>query len=383
MIVLHAAPICWDEIGGLAVSIPSLAAAQNRLDGVSAAVWTTVPSCCAAPPLNVPMFSYRRSQASGDTSVPCPIALPSPFNRPDLVVFHSTYIPVHAEIAADLRRLGIPYLICPRGGMTHYAQRYRWWKKRLGNLLFFRKMVADAEAIQCLTAGEAEATGDWRRPMFVAGNGVDLPEDGGSQRETRNGITRRRGRRFVFIGRLHMEIKGLDLLVDACGLAAQVLRHEGASVEFYGPGRSGRSADRQSHRLLAARIAARGVGDIVHLHEAVTGRAKADVLRTTDVFLHTSRTEGHPTAVLEALAHGVPCLLTPGTNVADEVQAAAAGWRVEATAESIAQSLQRLAETDPKEIENAGARASRWVAGRYSWPTVAAQTVEHYRRWAA
>ena len=383
MIVLHAAPICWDEIGGLAVSIPALAAAQNRLDGVSAAVWTTVPSRCAAPSLDVPVFSPRRTKSKGGAPVPCPAVLPSPFNRPDLVVFHSTYIPVHAEIAADLRHRGIPYLICPRGGMTHYAQRYRWWKKRLGNLLFFRKMVADARALQCLTAGEAEATGDWRRPVFVAGNGVDLPEDGGSQREIRDGTARRTGRRFVFIGRLHVEIKGLDLLVDGCGLAADVLRCEGASVELYGPGRSGRSADRQSHRALAARIASRGVGDLVHLHDAVIGRTKTDVLRATDVFLHTSRTEGHPTAVLEALAHGVPCLLTPGTNVADEVQAAAAGWRVEATAESIAQALQRLAGTDPNEIQNAGARASCWVAGQYSWPTVAAKTIEHYRRWAA
>ena len=41
-----------------------------------------------------------------------------------------------------------------------------------------------------------------------------------------------------------------------------------------------------------------------------------------DLFIHTFRFEGHPIAVLEALSYGIPCLLTPGTNMAGEVEAA-------------------------------------------------------------
>ena len=36
--------------------------------------------------------------------------LPSPYNSPDLVVFHSTYIPTHFKIANHLKKKKIPYI---------------------------------------------------------------------------------------------------------------------------------------------------------------------------------------------------------------------------------------------------------------------------------
>ncbi|MBD2561236.1 MULTISPECIES: glycosyltransferase [Nostoc] len=54
---------------------------------------------------------------------------------------------------------------------------------------------------------------------------------------------------------------------------------------------------------------------------------------------YTSRFEGHPIAVLEALSYGLPCLLTPGTNMAKEVEAAGAGWKVEPNPAAIAEGI--------------------------------------------
>ncbi|MBD2508806.1 glycosyltransferase [Nostoc muscorum FACHB-395] len=59
-----------------------------------------------------------------------------------------------------------------------------------------------------------------------------------------------------------------------------------------------------------------------------------------DLLIHTFRFEGHPIAVLEALSYGIPCLLTPGTNIAGEVEAAGAGWSVEDTPAAIAKGMQ-------------------------------------------
>jgi len=123
--------------------------------------------------------------------------------------------------------------------------------------------------------------------------------------------------------------------------------------------------------------------EIASIHGPVAGPAKTDLLQGTDVFLHTSRYEGHPMAVLEALSFGIPCLLTPNTNVAEEVAAAGAGWEVALSPEAIAQGILTVLRCPPAALEEAGARARELVLRQYTWEKIASQTLDAYRRFAA
>ncbi|MDD4788783.1 MAG: glycosyltransferase, partial [Pirellulales bacterium] len=134
---------------------------------------------------------------------------------------------------------------------------------------------------------------------------------------------------------------------------------------------------------LRKRIARNGAGEVVDLKGPVLDRDKARFFNSIDVFLHPSRTEGHPIAVLEALAHGVPCLLTPNTNMGQEVVAAGAGWLVEATRQGVAQGLLKLLDLSAAELEIAGRNARYLAEDRYTWPMIAERSVEAYRRFAA
>jgi hypothetical protein len=153
MIVLHAAAVNASDIGGPHASVPALVAAQNRLDGVQAALLATGSATDGLPKGDFPVFGlgvgwhkfaetlvgrrrrinslrggFFRTRVSAAADGP-PGTLPAPFDHPDLVVFHSTYIPAHLRIGGRLRKAGIPYVICPRGGMTRYAQTHKWLKK--------------------------------------------------------------------------------------------------------------------------------------------------------------------------------------------------------------------------------------------------------------
>lgn len=367
MIILHAAAITADPHSGPNSSVPGLVAAQNSLPGVHAALVATLGLSAIPPNLDVPVFDGKSFfQPSGK------IGLPSPFDRPDLVVFHSTYIPAHAAIARRLRGAAVPYVICPRGGMTRHAQDCKWLKKRLGNFLFFNRLVAGAAALHCLTPGEAAASPGWNRPVFVVGNGVALPPEAEILPIQPAAATR-----IVFMGRLHVDHKGLDMLVNACRIVQQELRQAQACVEVHGPDCNG------GRTLLANLINRLGVGDVVSLKGPVSGAAKTALLTAADVFLHPSRTEGHPIAVLEALAHGTACLLTPNTNMADEVAAAGAGWRVEPSPAGIAAGLREVICMDRSQLRQAGVNARRLAAGRYTWPVIASRSVAAYRRYAA
>jgi glycosyltransferase involved in cell wall biosynthesis len=367
MIILHAAAIMWGKHSGPSASVPGLVMAQNAIEGVHAAIIPTIDSD-EAPPRDPKVPVFHRKALLGS---PGKIDLPAPFDRPDLVVFHSTYIPMHARIASRLRRAGIPYLICPRGGMTRGATNKKRLKKRLGNLLFFNRLVHGAAAVHCLTEGEAALSSGWDRPTFVVGNGIPLPP----RAELAN-VRRNQQVRLTFMGRLDIHHKGLDLLLDACRIIRRDLADANALLALHGPDTDG------SVRELHERIATLGLDDLVSVGPPVSGASKAQLLKRSDGFLHTSRYEGLPMAVLEALAHGVPCLLTPGTNMADEVARFGAGWKVETTPSGVAAGIKRALSEDRNVWVEAGRNARRLVKEHYRWDIIGKMSVEQYRRFA-
>jgi glycosyltransferase involved in cell wall biosynthesis len=373
VVILHASPLNWNFLCGHSTVVPEWVAAQNALDHTNAALVVTSKNSGQPPPLSFPIFPRERLLDRGPR-----IDLPPPFDRPDVVVLHSIYLPAHGTVARKLRRLGIPYIVCPHGGMTHYCQAHNWLKKRIGNLLFVNRLVARAAAVQHLTAGEAAASEGWHRPVFVAGNGVHLPSEADLASPGQAA-----GLRLVFIGRLHVAYKGLDMLLEACGLLREKLREAGVRVELYGPDCAGNPSSSSGRNFLAAQITQLGLEDVVTLDGPVAGEAKTATLKRADVFLHPSRSEGHPSAVLEALAHGVPCLLTPNTNVADQVVAAGAGWRTDPSPQGIARRLGDILGTERSQLLRAGTHARELARQTFNWQYAAGVAVDAYRRYAA
>lgn len=367
MIILHAAPVTWRYPNGVTLAVQCAVAAQNALPGCRAGLLMTSRDAGVLPPLDFPVFPV--GERFGGSRGRQPGDLPEPFRRPDLVVFHSTFVPAHAALAAHWRALGVPYLVCPHGGMTAEALRQKAWKKRLGRLWFFDELIRHAAAIQYLSHGEWQKSGDWGRPVILAGNGVPPPAE---DEPARPGL--RPTRRFLFLGRLHVEHKGLDVLLEACGKAREPLLRRNLEVVIVGPDVNG------SRRLLENRIRALGLETLVRLADAAVGDQKRDWFRSADLFVHPSRTEGHPTAVLEAMSYGLPVLVTPGTNVAEEVVAAGAGWETFCDANELARDLRNLAELPGPVLAQAGRAARSWVLRELTWDRVAARTVSKYQR---
>jgi glycosyltransferase involved in cell wall biosynthesis len=111
------------------------------------------------------------------------------------------------------------------------------------------------------------------------------------------------GRRVGWVGRLTAE-KGADVLLESVPALP-----DGVGVSFLGAGR-------ESARL-AARIAQLGAADRVRLHGAVPDAGR--LLRAFDVLVLSSRTEGTPIVLFEAMAAGVPVVATAVGGVPDVV----------------------------------------------------------------
>ena len=142
--------------------------------------------------------------------------------------------------------------------------------------------------------------------------------------------------KLTYIGRLDAYHKGLDLLISAAKELHGFLLEKNVEISIYGPDYAGR------YEHVKQLIDEAGVSDIVLLNHEVTGKEKEDILLKTDVFVQTSRFEGMPLGILEALSYGIPCVASEGTTLAQRISDADAGWNAGETVETIADALTRF-----------------------------------------
>ena len=133
----------------------------------------------------------------------------------------------------------------------------------------------------------------------------------------------------TFIGRIYNYHKGLDVLIESINLGKEEFRKLGIEMNLYGPDRA------NNLQYLIEKIEEYQISDLVSIKPAVFDKEKEKAYLAADLFIHTSRLEGHPTAIIEAISYGVPVLVTPGTNMAEEVKKYNLGFVAELNPESI------------------------------------------------
>jgi poly(glycerol-phosphate) alpha-glucosyltransferase len=254
----------------------------------------------------------------------------------------------------------------PRGLLSPVALRHKWFKKKLYWLLVARRLVKNSAAVIALANPELE---DIRAasidvPGYVVPNGAYV--EGALASEKADAIASTglsdevgTGRYILFLGRLH-RMKGLDILLPAFEEVAKT--HSDVSLVVAGTADESYSSELN---LLRSKIT---VGDRVRFVGNVSGAQKAHLIGGASVFALTSYSEGLPVAVLEAMAAGVPVVITPKCNL-PEVAAAGAGIEVMPDAHEVARSLSRIL-SDDKLREKMSANATQLALRCFDWDSV-------------
>jgi glycosyltransferase involved in cell wall biosynthesis len=255
---------------------------------------------------------------------------------------------------APLRR-GVPYILRPLGTLDPWSLAQGAARKRPYLALVEGKHLRHAAAIHATSRAEADgvaALGHGARVRVVP-LGVELPE---RVPERRAG-----GRlRLLFLSRLHPK-KGLPLLLDA---VAELTRTGRADVELAVAG----TGDPAYLRELEARTRALGIASRVRFLGHLAGADKARALAEAELFVLPSYQENFGIAVAEAMAAGLPVVISDAVAIAPHV--AGAGLVAGRDAPSIAAALARLA-ADPAERARMGARAAQVARTHFSWERTA------------
>lgn len=199
----------------------------------------------------------------------------------------------------------------------------------------------------------------YTQPVAIIPNGIDLPE--GFQKQANQHKT------LLFLGRIH-PIKGLMMLLEAWARLESDFPEW--QLKIVGPDNVGHLRELQylQHKLQLQRVIFVG---------AVYDQQKWQEYHNADLFVLPSYSENFAMSVAEALACGVPAVVSKGAPW-HELDAYNAGSWVDTDSLSFAVALKDLMQKSSLELAQMGQNGRKLMQDKYSWEMVATMMVELY-----
>jgi glycosyltransferase involved in cell wall biosynthesis len=301
-------------------------------------------------------------------------ALAAEAERFDVIHIHMLFhLPARAA-SRRARKLGRPYVVSLAGSLDPKLRGRSRHVKAINDVLWQRSMLDNATMLHYKTAEEERLCADlaFRAPGIVVPNGVDLAAfrdaSGGPEFRARY-LQGAPGPVIMNVGRIAYK-KRLDRLIRA--FAQLPPRAPAAVLAIVGPDDEGLGRD------LMRLAKALGVADRVVLTGVVNGPDRHAALAAADVWVLPSDTENFGNAVVEAMAAGVPSVITPGVNLSAEIDAAGAGLVCATEPAAIATGIAAILD-NPQLAEDMSA-GGRAFAARYDWGAVAPKLRAMYER---
>lgn len=372
MRVLHVIPSVADRSGGPATAIGPMCRAL-RDQGVEVQLAATneglkqVSTGSLAEYKGVPArFFPVQLGSSFKYSRPFAAWLKDNLHDFDVVHIHAVFNHACVAAAAACRSAGVPYVVRPLGTLDPWSMKQKPVRKRVFWLMSGKKMLQHSAAVHYTAAAEKAATEKYLRMNHgrVIQLGVEAIERAPSNALAEWFPALAQQRYVLFLSRIDPK-KGLDVLIEAFVSLVRRPQFNGWRLVIAGDGpRDYVSALKEkaasSHRIMFAGW--------------VEGEQKEALLRNAALLALPSRHENFGLCVVEAMARGVPVLLSPQVNLARDVDAADAGWIVER--DDLTGGL-AAALADDTERERRG-KAAYLFAQRYSWKKTAADLIDLY-----
>lgn len=291
----------------------------------------------------------------------------------DLAHIHALFSPVSSSAATIARWHNFPYILRPLGTLDPADLQKKKQLKRLYAALLEKPNLAGAAAVHFTSDQEAKVSerfGAVTRDLVMP-LGVELPIATAAIDRSDWGIPAGVPV-LLFMSRIDPK-KGFDLLLPAL----EQLAAEQVPFHFVLAGSNPQDPDYEAQ--IRSRIQQSGLSDRTTITGFVAGERKTQLLQLADVFVLPSYYENFGIAVAEAMAMGVPVVISDQVHIWQQIAQAEAGWICRCEVADLTQQL-RLALQDPQARLQRGHQAQQHAQQHFSWEAIAQTMLTLYRQ---
>ncbi|MFD1143394.1 glycosyltransferase [Larkinella insperata] len=296
-------------------------------------------------------------------------------NRSRYDIIHCHGLWHFGSIVPFLVNKTVPKVVTIHGVLDAWVLKHSRWKKALMDVLIQKKLLAEADLVHILNEDErqdVERYLGYKHPRVVlVPNGIpvsdfaNLPPRGLFREKF--GLSADQ-RMVLYMSRLNSK-KGLDLLLPA--FREYCRSHSDAVLVLAG---SDDGYQQQAEQF----IRQNGLEKQIRLVGMLTGETKLMALSDADVFVLPSYSEGLSMAVLEAMAAGVPTLISDRVGLGRQVGQIQAACLTDLNPEAICKNLDDLLH-NASYAETIRNNARQLVQSKYDINVVGNQLIDQYR----
>lgn len=381
MKVLHVIPSLSPFLGGPTTVVINLVKALLN-NGVEAEIVTTNHN--GSKPLDVPLYKKIEYQQVPVWflpyfSPPMKEFIFSPaltkwlwqnINNYDVLDNHYLFSYAPSCAAAIARWHNIPYTIRTQGQLTSWALTQSKLKKQIYSMLVERHNLNHAAAIHCTTEAEAQDVCKYgiKAPIIKLSLGVEKVTVNPQAKSQLHSLYNVKPQNpiILFLSQLRHN-KCPDMLIKAVSL----INTNCLDFHLFIAG----SGEPDYVNYLKQLVKSLNLTNRITFTGFVQNEQKNLLLQGADLFVLPSISENFSIATAEAMAAGIPVIVTPGVQLASEIIAANAGYIVEQNVNVLHKAISHLF-TYPKLRQQLGENGSTWASSRYC-PNQIANNLAH------
>jgi glycosyltransferase involved in cell wall biosynthesis len=264
---------------------------------------------------------------------------------------------VFSKIAHEYK---VPFIVGPMASLQAQAHNMKNKQKWILDKMYTNKMLKNADGFHCVGHQEKESLlklGVKPEKINIIDNGIVL-KNYDTKKTTqileKNKIKLNGNPYLLNIGRIDPK-KGIDLMLLVFSQLNKKYKNLRLVIVGTGPENYVKEMKELTKKL--------GINESVKFTGYVTEEEKIELLNSAKLFVVTSHSDVHTTTAIEAMAVGIPVVITKASDF-PEIDSYEAGFTVESTQKSIYDAIEELLE-DEEKLKRFSKNAKKLVNDRF------------------
>ena len=271
--------------------------------------------------------------------------------------------PYH-KVMVEARKLGIPYIVTPRGMLEPWSLSQKKWKKKLAWWLYQRNDVQKSVCVFTTAKMEAEHVTNLgiTTCKAVIPNGIETDS---YPCKTSVDVVKKQ---VLFLSRVHVK-KGIEVLFEVWKLIHP--DYEDWQLLVIGNGEA------EYIHSLENRVECLGLKESIKILPPVFGNDKIQIYQESALFCLPSYSENFGMAIAEAMSCGTPVITTTNCpwNILNDTKT---GWCIDLNVDNLERALREALSMNPTELYDMGQKASKLIYENFDYRNVTRKTLKLY-----